>query len=218
MEAQSGGNATVRYADMQSPPVGLGAKAGAGNVTFERVNIDGASTPMDIAGGTVLVDHVNFTTDVRSSGSARITAPNVEIRDSLLRTGNASSPDFFIINTGGGVYAHHNDFDGEHCAIHINAGAGATRFENNVFHNNSYTIMKYGMAASGNLFKELNISLTEVGMWALFDSMPSTADRPMATATEVVSAKHSTIDTRMVRLTARSPAPAPVGPAGCPRC
>ena len=113
---------------------------------------------MDIAGGTVLVDHVNFTTDVRSSGSARITAPNVEIRDSLLRTGNASSPDFFIINTGGGVYAHHNDFDGEHCAIHINAGAGATRFENNVFHNNSYTIMKYNTAAMQFRFNDVGVN------------------------------------------------------------
>src|SRR5512133_3033182 len=53
--------------------------------------------------------------------------------------------------------------------------------------------MKNGIAASGNLLIELNISLTEMSIGAWVTWMPRTADRPIETATEMVSAKHSTI-------------------------
>src|SRR6478735_1965573 len=53
--------------------------------------------------------------------------------------------------------------------------------------------MKKGMAASGNLLIEENISLTEISMLALDAWMPKTDARPMDTATETVSAKHSTM-------------------------
>src|SRR6478735_11817089 len=53
--------------------------------------------------------------------------------------------------------------------------------------------MKKGMAASGNLLIELNISLTEMSMLALEAWMPRIAERPIETATEMVSAKHNTI-------------------------
>lgn len=171
VEVQSGGNATIRYADMVTPPVGIGVKAGAGTVLFERVDVDGATTPIDMAGGTLTVDHCNFTADSRQSGSCRINAPNIEIRDSLLRTGNAGSADFLIFGNGGGIYAHHNDFDGEHCAIHINAGSGATRFEYNVFHNNSYTIMKYNTAAMQ--FKFNDVGLNSSSTDSIDQSMPN---------------------------------------------
>ena len=53
--------------------------------------------------------------------------------------------------------------------------------------------MKNGIAASGNLLIELNISFTEISMLALLACMPSTAARPIDTATEIDSAKHSAI-------------------------
>src|SRR6478752_5174857 len=53
--------------------------------------------------------------------------------------------------------------------------------------------MKKGMAASGNLLIEENISLTEISMLALEAWMPKIDARPMDTATETVRAKHSTM-------------------------
>src|SRR5437764_13752521 len=53
--------------------------------------------------------------------------------------------------------------------------------------------MKKGMAASGNLLIELNISLTEISMLALVTWIPRMAESPMDTATETLSAKHSTM-------------------------
>jgi hypothetical protein len=53
--------------------------------------------------------------------------------------------------------------------------------------------MKNGIAASGNLLIELNISLTEISMLTLATWMPRIDARPMDTATETDSAKHSTI-------------------------
>src|SRR6188768_4231707 len=53
--------------------------------------------------------------------------------------------------------------------------------------------MKKGIAASGNLLMEENISLTEISMLALEAWMPKMDARPMDTATETVSAKHSTM-------------------------
>src|SRR5574343_1760083 len=52
--------------------------------------------------------------------------------------------------------------------------------------------MKNGMAARGNLLIEENISLTEMSMLGLAIWMPTIADSPIDTATEMVSAKHST--------------------------
>jgi len=57
------------------------------------------------------------------------------------------------------------------------------------------------MAASGNLLIESNISLTEISMWAFDTLMPMMADRPIETATETVSAKHSTIVPIMIEVT-----------------
>ena len=53
--------------------------------------------------------------------------------------------------------------------------------------------MKNGMAASGNLLMALNISFTEISMFALLTWMPTMEARPIDTATEMVSAKHSTM-------------------------
>jgi hypothetical protein len=53
--------------------------------------------------------------------------------------------------------------------------------------------MKKGIAASGNLLIALNISFTEISMLALPTWMPRIEARPIDTATETVSAKHSTI-------------------------
>jgi hypothetical protein len=75
--------------------------------------------------------------------------------------------------------------------------------------------MKNGMAASGNLLMELNISLTEINMCALDAWMPRIAARPMDTATEIVSAKHSTMVPSMMVLIARSPVRGASGPPGC---
>jgi hypothetical protein len=75
--------------------------------------------------------------------------------------------------------------------------------------------MKKGMAASGNLFIELNISLTEMSMLALPIWMPTMADKPMDTATEMVSAKHSTMVQSMTTLIVRSPVPDAGDPANC---
>src|SRR6476660_335879 len=75
--------------------------------------------------------------------------------------------------------------------------------------------MKKGMAASGNLLIELNISLTEMSMLALLAWMPRMADRPMETATETLSAKHSTIVASMADVIARSPVLHASGRAGC---
>ena len=77
--------------------------------------------------------------------------------------------------------------------------------------------MKKGIAASGNLLIELNISLTEMSMLALASWMPRMADRPMETATETVSAKHSNIVTSMARLIVRTPVPCAWGQASCRR-
>lgn len=56
------------------------------------------------------------------------------------------------------------------------------------------------MAASGNLLMAPNISLTEMSMFALEAWMPRMDAKPMDTATETVSAKHSTIVEIMTKL------------------
>src|SRR5215207_8475554 len=53
--------------------------------------------------------------------------------------------------------------------------------------------MKKGIAASGNLLIEENISFTEISMLALDAWMPKMEASPMDTATETVSAKHNTM-------------------------
>jgi hypothetical protein len=78
--------------------------------------------------------------------------------------------------------------------------------------------MKKGMAASGNLLIALNISLTEISMLAFEAWMPTTEARPIETATEMVSAKHTTIVVTMTGVIARSPVPAAGDRAGCRRC
>ena len=75
--------------------------------------------------------------------------------------------------------------------------------------------MKNGIAASGNLLIELNISLTEMSMLMFEIWMPARADRPIDTATETVSAKHSTIVLIMTAVIARSPVPCAPGRTGC---
>ena len=75
--------------------------------------------------------------------------------------------------------------------------------------------MKNGIAASGNLLIELNISLTEMSMLALASWMPRMDDRPIETATETVSAKHSNIVMSMARLIVRTPVPCAWGQASC---
>jgi hypothetical protein len=73
--------------------------------------------------------------------------------------------------------------------------------------------MKNGMAASGNLLRELNISFTEMSMLALAIWMPTIADKPIETATDTVSAKHSSIVKSMAELIVRSPIPCAGDPA-----
>jgi hypothetical protein len=143
VEVESGGAASVSHATLANAPAVLSVKAGAGAVTLSYVTSVNAAVDLDIRGGTVLVDHCDFTL----GGGTTISGAGVrpEIRNSHLNTGSAFSSDFLILNGGGEVYAHHNDFDGEHCAIHINDGGAAT-FEYNVFHNTSYTIMKFNAA------------------------------------------------------------------------
>ncbi|MNT20345.1 hypothetical protein D3C72_1556510 [compost metagenome] len=75
--------------------------------------------------------------------------------------------------------------------------------------------MKKGMAASGNLLIAPNISLTEMSMLALLAWMPRIEARPIETATETVSAKHSTIVESVTAVIARSPVRYSWGPAGC---
>jgi hypothetical protein len=53
--------------------------------------------------------------------------------------------------------------------------------------------MKKGMAASGNLLMAPNISLTMVSRLTLVSQAPTIEARPMETATEMLSAKHSII-------------------------
>src|SRR3989344_7290208 len=78
--------------------------------------------------------------------------------------------------------------------------------------------MKNGMAASGNLLMEPNISFTEISMLALATWMPRMEAMPMETATDTVSAKHSTMVVIMTGVIARSPAQGVEGLAGCRRC
>ena len=73
--------------------------------------------------------------------------------------------------------------------------------------------MKNGIAARGNLLMELNISLTEMSMLASAIWMPTIADKPIETATDTVSAKHSSIVKSMARLIACSPIPCAGDPA-----
>ncbi|MNY65249.1 hypothetical protein D3C86_2024950 [compost metagenome] len=54
---------------------------------------------------------------------------------------------------------------------------------------------------------EPNISFTEMSMFALDAWIPRMDARPMDTATEMVSAKHSTIVEIMTRLIGPSPVP-----------
>ncbi len=75
--------------------------------------------------------------------------------------------------------------------------------------------MKNGMAASGNLLIEPNISLTEMSMLALDAWIPRMDARPMDTATEMVSAKHSTIVEIMTALIGLSPVPCAGDRSGC---
>ena len=77
--------------------------------------------------------------------------------------------------------------------------------------------MKKGMAASGNLLMALNISFTEMSMFALARWMPRMDDRPIDTATETLSAKHSSIVTSIARLIAQTPVPCAWGRASCRR-
>jgi hypothetical protein len=78
--------------------------------------------------------------------------------------------------------------------------------------------MKKGMAASGNLLMAPNISLTEMSMCAFEAWIPRMDARPIDTATEMVSAKHSTMVEIITMLIAPSPVPCGVGRSGCPRC
>ncbi|MCY1227825.1 hypothetical protein D9M72_401150 [compost metagenome] len=78
--------------------------------------------------------------------------------------------------------------------------------------------MKNGMAASGNLLIELNISFTEISMLALVTWMPRIDARPMDTATETDSAKHSTIVATITTLIARSPVRAAWDRENCRQC
>src|SRR5450830_75349 len=72
--------------------------------------------------------------------------------------------------------------------------------------------IKNGMAANGNLLMALNISFTEISMWALDAWMPRIEASPMDTATETVRAKHSTMVLNMTAVILRSP----IQDAGCP--
>src|SRR5450830_188069 len=72
--------------------------------------------------------------------------------------------------------------------------------------------IKNGMAANGNLLMALNISFTEINMWALDAWMPRIEASPMDTATETVRAKHSTMVLNMTAVILRSP----IQDAGCP--
>src|SRR5574343_876955 len=78
--------------------------------------------------------------------------------------------------------------------------------------------MKNGMAARGNLLIEENIYLTEMSMLALPIWIPTIADSPIDTATEMVSAKHSTMVTIIIMLIERPPVPVVAGQASCPGC
>src|SRR3989344_5164849 len=62
------------------------------------------------------------------------------------------------------------------------------------------------------------ISFTEISMLALATWMPRMEARPMETATDTVSAKHSTMVVIMTGVIARSPAQGVEGLAGCRRC
>ena len=77
--------------------------------------------------------------------------------------------------------------------------------------------MKNGIAASGNLLIEENISLTATSMLRLLTWMPTKAARPIETATEMVSAKHITIVTSIAAVTVRSPVRGASGRASCRR-
>jgi hypothetical protein len=65
--------------------------------------------------------------------------------------------------------------------------------------------IKNGIAANGNLFNELNISLTEMSILTLPICIPRIAAKPIETATDTVSRKHSNIVISMVKLIAHSP-------------
>ncbi len=75
--------------------------------------------------------------------------------------------------------------------------------------------IKNGIAASGNLLIALNISLTEISMWALEAWMPKTAARPMDTATEIVSAKQTIMVVNITAVIALSPVHGAAGRSGC---
>ena len=75
--------------------------------------------------------------------------------------------------------------------------------------------MKKGMAASGNLLMEENISFTEINILTLLIWIPRMAASPMETATEMVRAKHSTMVSSMAVLIAHSPAHGVGDPGDC---
>ncbi len=141
-DVRSGGALTVSNATLTDGPTALTVAPGAGNVSFYKVVVTGASNAFSIRGGTVLIDHSEFHTDSGANISGAGVVP--EIRHSVLDSGGPNAPDFLVIGNGGGVNAHHNLFEASHCAIHTGGQLGELTFEYNIFNGSSYAIMMYG--------------------------------------------------------------------------